>query len=381
MEYAAYDRVREDGDGGTLPRSSTARAGSSSEALTMPCVKPAVDSAVEEACGEGPRSMPWCVDRGQALEAMSSGALWQALESGALPPETRVWREGLECWTEARQVRELRWTVSRLDRSEEAAGGDAATALVSAGMTPAELGPVRDWAGVDPAHGYEGEVSRGSREERSVLPTMVSTPEPSPSETPELSERALSHPISLELPTSFPVAPPPATSRASGAQREVGAASASGEEELPLNVDRAARLPEELSPVRASRLQRFAARLGRRRDAVLVAAGFSLAGVAIGAALAETWEPPQALALDVSAALPPDVTSGTSAPAGEDVSGGDSGASADVVGVEAAPSGEQVTQSGPRCAERGQHRLRRGHADRFRGRRADAAGAERADSR
>jgi GYF domain 2 len=49
----------------------------------------------------------WCIDRGPTLETMTTFELWLAIASGQIPADVRVWREGLECWTEVERVPEL----------------------------------------------------------------------------------------------------------------------------------------------------------------------------------------------------------------------------------------------------------------------------------
>ncbi|AKT36142.1 uncharacterized protein CMC5_002560 [Chondromyces crocatus] len=378
MEYTAYDRAQSVASGaGALPGGCVSQDEVSSEAPTMPCI-----ASTDDPRNALPRSIPWCVDRGSGLSAMSTTELWQALESGDLEPETRVWREGLECWTPAHQVRELRWTVSPLMSVEGGPDAGVDPALVSAGLTPSEVGAMRDWAAAGELHEPEPST-QFNREQRSVLPTMMSTPEPT--EEPE-------GPISLELPTFFPEAPA-ATPITSGPVR-LDAGEGHGEQDASqvddgvLGAaarvagvgDRAARLPGEFAPARASRLRRLAERLGLRKDAVFVAASFTLAGVATGATLMETWAPPAALAVDLAVQLPMGET--VASAGGERI-----GVTVDVFPnaetevVSAASGALEGATEGAHCVERGQQRLRRGHADRFRGRRADSVGAKREESR
>jgi hypothetical protein len=53
----------------------------------------------------------WCVDLGSSLETMSTFELWTALSAATIPRHTRVWREGMECWTPALEVDELACAV------------------------------------------------------------------------------------------------------------------------------------------------------------------------------------------------------------------------------------------------------------------------------
>lgn len=348
MGYAAYDKV---GDGAHdarwLPFSETDPPAAESEAPTMPCV---VSSKAP--VGDGPPSLPWCVDRGAALEAMSTTALWRALDAGILPPETRVWREGMECWTPASQVRELRWTVARLSPAPEAGEERGEGAVVSVGLTPAELGVVKQWAAA--AAPRPPEPPGSSREARSELPTLMSTPEP-----PEDAVGA--SPISLELPTSFPQAP---VSR-EAAGPEGPPCEAPAPVEVAPSAGRSESAERPASGTRPRLSQRLAERLARRRDAVFVAAGFAVAALSIGAALAESAAPRPArlvATLEAAAGSEPAAPQAWARP---------------VQGSAA------VAPSGQRWGERGQHRLRRGavtvHGSS--GARADATGARRTDSR
>lgn len=49
----------------------------------------------------------WCIDRGLTLDTMTTFELWLAIASGQIERDVRVWREGLECWTEVEQVPDL----------------------------------------------------------------------------------------------------------------------------------------------------------------------------------------------------------------------------------------------------------------------------------
>lgn len=49
----------------------------------------------------------WCIDRGPSLDTMTTFELWLAIASGQVERDVRVWREGLECWTEVEQVPDL----------------------------------------------------------------------------------------------------------------------------------------------------------------------------------------------------------------------------------------------------------------------------------
>jgi hypothetical protein len=340
MGYAAYDKVGgEARDGRWLPFSDVDDAGAESEAPTMPCA-----ASSKAPVGDGPPSLAWCVERGASLEAMSTAALWRALDAGILPPETRVWREGLECWTPASQVRELRWTVARLSTPPGAAEDRGEGAVVSAGLTPAELGVVQQWAAAAAPRVPEPPPG-SSREERSELPTLMSTPEPS--DPDQLS------PISLELPTSFPGAP--VSQEAAGAEGPPCQAPARVEE--PLNLE------PSPSGTRPRFSQRLAEGLARRRDALFVAAGFAVAALSIGAALAEADAPRPARlvarlatvegAVDPELAAPPPAVRGSAA----------------------------TTPAGQRLGERGQQRLRRGAAHGSSSARTDATSAQRAESR
>lgn len=49
----------------------------------------------------------WCVERGAALVAMSADELLRAIGTGEISPRSRVWCEGLECWTRICDVPEI----------------------------------------------------------------------------------------------------------------------------------------------------------------------------------------------------------------------------------------------------------------------------------
>lgn len=49
----------------------------------------------------------WCVDLGESLEPMDDAELCDAIESGEVTSDMRVWRAGLECWTPVEDLPEL----------------------------------------------------------------------------------------------------------------------------------------------------------------------------------------------------------------------------------------------------------------------------------
>ncbi|WP_438039972.1 hypothetical protein [Sorangium sp. So ce128] len=179
-------------------------------APTMPFTSHA--GGAEEAPAE---SKPWCIDRGDFLEAMSTVTLWRALELGELPHSTRVWREGLECWTPAGEVKALGWTISQPPPRDEAPAVSAAseapesTGPLSFALTPDDLSSV--------APRFHQGAPANTRGERAEAFTLGRFP---------LAEAVLrrdspSQPISLDIPSCFPAAPssPPDTLPSAGAAR------------------------------------------------------------------------------------------------------------------------------------------------------------------
>jgi hypothetical protein len=53
------------------------------------------------------RRPEWCVDFGSRLKPMTTFELWIAVGNGNVGPETRVWRDGMECWRRVRTIPEL----------------------------------------------------------------------------------------------------------------------------------------------------------------------------------------------------------------------------------------------------------------------------------
>lgn len=55
-----------------------------------------------------PRAQPeWCVDRSGVIAPMTGVELRAALARGEVPPETRAWRLGMECWLPVAAIVEL----------------------------------------------------------------------------------------------------------------------------------------------------------------------------------------------------------------------------------------------------------------------------------
>ncbi|WP_441290638.1 hypothetical protein ACSRUE_09050 [Sorangium sp. KYC3313] len=202
---AAY-KVEGLGDGvpasGGAERREQGQLSSLCSAPTMPFTSDA--GGAEEAPAE---SKPWCIDRGDFLEAMSTVALWRALELGELPHSTRVWREGLECWTPAGDVKALGWTISQPPPRDEA------PALSAAGEAPESTGPLSfaltpdDLSSVAPRfHQGAPAKARGERAEAFTLGRF-------PLAEAVLRRDSPSQPISLDIPSCFPSAPssPPDT--------------------------------------------------------------------------------------------------------------------------------------------------------------------------
>jgi len=421
---AAYDRV---GDQecwtGTSrwssPDAHSGRTALESETPTIPCVK-STELARSPLASEPPPSLPWCVESGDGLEAMSTIGLWTALETGALPPETRVWREGMECWTPACQVRELRWTLSRpnpLVEEPTAPGEPGAADLVSVALTPAEIGAVaqRTAAGAAPV---SEPPPASTRERRSELPTLMSGLNP--------QSRKAAAPISLELPASFPtvqelvalVGGSSAEATESPAQRgsRVSGASLAALCTAPAS---GADASGPARPAPASGVRRIVSRVSRMvfsREAASVAAGSAVALLAIGFAL-RVEQPSGAsltghgargagveilLPIAAAAELPVRVAVAAEAQGGapgakreaqaaaaptqtHDAADASGPARPDLAVPETAAAAA-ATSAGPaplapRCEEPGQRRHRRGTAERQARPRGHATGAARAKSR
>lgn len=52
-------------------------------------------------------SGPWCVDRGAAIQVMTSRAIYDAVAEGELSPDMKVWRDGRACWLPIAECHEL----------------------------------------------------------------------------------------------------------------------------------------------------------------------------------------------------------------------------------------------------------------------------------
>jgi hypothetical protein len=73
--------------------------------------------SVEEAWLDDEDSAPWCVDSGEAIQVMSSRAVYDAVEQGVLSPTMLVWRDGRACWLPIAECYEL--TVKPEPRRQE----------------------------------------------------------------------------------------------------------------------------------------------------------------------------------------------------------------------------------------------------------------------
>ncbi|WP_437646360.1 hypothetical protein [Sorangium sp. So ce362] len=338
---------------------------------------------------EPTESRPWCVDHGGWLEAMSTVALWRALEVGELAHSTRVWREGLECWTAAGEVKALGWTISQPPPPHEvpavsaASEGPESTGPLSFALTPDDL------RSVAPRH-HRGGPARPRDERADAFPLG-----PFP-----LAEAAARHetpppPISLEIPSCFPAVPsfPPDTLPSPGAPVPGAAQLGSGPARGGRDADQAPR-------GRASGTwSRLARRARASRSAVSLAAGSAASvlvlglsvlsalapatapsraavapaarlGVAQGvaAAAAEAFLPAPELAGAARAAAPsaaaPGPTPVTAVPEGARAAleGGADAPALPPQGTEKAPpAGAKPAPVGRR--ERGQFRLRRGRSE------------------
>ncbi|MGK3999270.1 hypothetical protein [Sorangium sp. So ce1024] len=239
---------------------------------------------------EPPESKPWCVDHGGWLEAMSTVALWRALELGELPHSTRVWREGLECWTPAGEVKALGWTISQPPPRDEAPAVSAAgegpesTGPLSFALTPDDLRSVAPRAHQDGPAG-----ARGERADAFALDRFPPAEPAARHETP-------TPPISLEIPSCFPAIPSsaPDTLPSAGAARPGAAQPGPG---------RGARDAAQPARVRASGTwSRLARRARASRSAASIAAGSAAVVLALGLSVLNALGPAQAPA---AAAGPP----------------------------------------------------------------------------
>ncbi|WP_437997693.1 hypothetical protein WMF26_44440 [Sorangium sp. So ce185] len=262
-------------------------------APTMPFSSHA--SSAEERADEPAESRPWCVDHGDWLEAMSTVALWRALELGELPHSTRVWREGLECWTPAGDVKALGWTVSQPPPRDEApalsaAGeGPESTGPLSFALTPDHLRPVAP-------RPHPG----GPRDERADSFLLAPLP---PAEAAARHETT-SPPISLEIPSCFPAVPssPPDTLPSAGTARAGAAKPGRGPARGARDADQAPRGRASGTWSRLARLARLARRGRASRSAVSLAAGSAAIVLALGLSVLNALAP--AAAPSTAAAAP-----------------------------------------------------------------------------
>ncbi|WP_437811256.1 hypothetical protein [Sorangium sp. So ce1078] len=234
-------------------------------------------SSVEEPT----ESKPWCVDHGDRLEAMSTVELWRALELGELPHSTRVWREGIECWTPAGEVKALGWTISQPPPRDEA------PALSAAGEGPESTGPLSFALTPDNLRSVAPRYHRGgaarARDERADSFHLGPFP---------LAEAAARHetpspPISIEIPSCFPAVPsfPPDTLPSAGAPRPGAAQLGSGPAPGARDADQAAR-------GRASGTwSRLARRARASRSAVSLAAGSAAIVLVLGLSVLSALAP------------------------------------------------------------------------------------------
>lgn len=280
---AAYDMGNEAHESGTVERSGVGARESCpfdwSLSATIPCTP-------RQRAEGPPASLPWCVEHGDCLQAMSTPALWDALEAGQLPPSSRVWREGMECWTPASDVRELSWTLSgqRIYLEEADARSAPATPSVSVALTPAELALVAPlWARGAPP-GAPDHDPTSTREDRASMPTL-----------PSASIRREPPPISLDLPASFPSAPrvpfaslaPPPALEATPVEPIPASAPLGALASPPSLAPQIAPTlrPAGMDPAPLSGLRRLARSLvAHRADALCIAAGCAVAILALGTA-------------------------------------------------------------------------------------------------
>ncbi|XXY54392.1 hypothetical protein WME91_24990 [Sorangium sp. So ce269] len=247
------------------------------------CSAPTMPFSSHTASREEPtESKPWCVDHGDRLEAMSTVELWRALELGELPHSTRVWREGIECWTPAGEVKALGWTISQPPPRDEA------PALSAVSEAPESTGPLSfaltpdDLRAVAPRfHQDVLAAAGGERAESFALGRFPLVEATAPHETP-------SPPISLEIPSCFPAIPSsaPDTLPSAGSPR-LGAAK--------VRPARGARDADQAARGRASGTwSRLARRARASRGAVSLAAGSAALVLALGLSVLSALSPARA---------------------------------------------------------------------------------------
>ncbi|WP_437305499.1 hypothetical protein [Sorangium sp. So ce388] len=247
------------------------------------CSAPTMPFSSHTASREEPtESKPWCVDHGDRLEAMSTVELWRALELGELPHSTRVWREGIECWTPAGEVKALGWTISQPPPRDEAPALSAvceapeSTGPLSFALTPDDLRTIA------PRFHEGGPAGTGAeRAESFALGRFPLTEAAAAHETP-------APPISLEIPSCFPAIPssPPDTLPSAGSPRLVAA---------KLRPARGARDADQAARGRASGTwSRLARRARASRGAVSLAAGSAALVLALGLSVLSALAPARA---------------------------------------------------------------------------------------
>ncbi|WP_437315908.1 hypothetical protein [Sorangium sp. So ce385] len=249
------------------------------------CSAPTMPFSSHASSAEEPaESRPWCVDRGDWLEAMSTVALWRALELGELPHSTRVWREGLECWTPAGEVKALGWTISQPPPRDEA------PALSAAGEGPESTGPLSFALTPDHLRSVAPRPHRGGpagvRDERADSFLLAPFP---PAEAAARHETP-SPPISLEIPSCFPAVPssPPDTLPSAGTARAGVAKPGPGPARGARDADWA---PRGRASGTWSRLARLARRARASRSAVSLAAGSAAIVLALGLSVLSALAP------------------------------------------------------------------------------------------
>ncbi|WP_437621410.1 hypothetical protein [Sorangium sp. So ce1151] len=314
------------------------------------CSAPTMPFSSHTASREEPtESKPWCVDHGDRLEAMSTVELWRALELGELPHSTRVWREGIECWTPAGEVKALGWTISQPPPRDEAPALSAlceapeSTGPLSFALTPDDLRTV--------APRFHQDViaaAGGERAESFALGRFPLVEAAAPHETP-------SPPISLEIPSCFPAIPSsaPDTLPSAGFPR-FGAAK--------VRPARGARDADQAARGRASGTwSRLARRARASRGAVSLAAGSAALVLALGlsvlSALAPARAPARAAAGAAGATAHVGVAQGVAAAAAQvvlpapELAGAAGAAALPVAGLPAAAALPDAALDGAASAE------------------------------
>ena len=103
----------------------------------------------------------YCVDGGRTLVAMTPKELAHRIVCGTVPRSARVWREGLECWTQADTVADLAPAVARTPRPTTGLRGNGGSRFGA--------------AGTEAPHDAPGRVSAKGLDARRAIPLRVNS--------------------------------------------------------------------------------------------------------------------------------------------------------------------------------------------------------------